>query len=142
VQCGDTVRYTRHAASECAQSREGDGQCHGAVSRDQHVERDTAADRGYRAPGGCGSANPAGILATTLFATFCSTGVAIILAKLCERWWPMPLGDVASDGAGRIAPADRTQAGGEPSSPTTRRQWRLRKAIQCGHRAWHFARSS
>jgi spore maturation protein SpmA len=61
-----------------------------------------------------GSANPAGILPTTLFATFCSTGVAIILAKLCERWWPMPLGDVASDDAGRIAlPADPTQVGGE-----------------------------
>jgi spore maturation protein SpmA len=61
-----------------------------------------------------GSANPAGILPTTLFATFCSTGVAIILAKVCERWWPMPFGDVAPDDAGRIVlPADPTQAGGE-----------------------------
>jgi spore maturation protein SpmA len=60
-----------------------------------------------------GSADPAGILPTTLFATFCSTGVAIILAKVCQRWWPMPGGDVASDDAGRIAlAADPTQADG------------------------------
>jgi spore maturation protein SpmA len=55
-----------------------------------------------------GSADPAGILPTTLFATFCSTGVAIILAKVCQRWWPMPAGDVASDDAIALA-ADPTQ---------------------------------
>jgi spore maturation protein SpmA len=62
-----------------------------------------------------GSADPAGILPTTLFATFCSTGLAIILAKACERWWPMPGGEVASVGPRRISPAaaDPTQAGCE-----------------------------
>jgi spore maturation protein SpmA len=35
-----------------------------------------------------GSADPAGILPTTLFATICSTTVAIIVAKLCQRYWP------------------------------------------------------
>ena len=61
-----------------------------------------------------GSADPAGILPTTLFATFCSTGVAIILAKVCERWWPMPGGEVTSNGGRRIASAaDPTQASGE-----------------------------
>jgi spore maturation protein SpmA len=69
-----------------------------------------------------GSADPAGILPTTLFATFCSTGVAIILAKVWERWWPMPGGEVASVGPRRISPAaanispaaaDPTEAGSE-----------------------------
>lgn len=36
-----------------------------------------------------GSADPAGILPTTLFATICSTSVAIVMAKLLERLWPV-----------------------------------------------------
>jgi spore maturation protein SpmA/spore maturation protein SpmB len=35
-----------------------------------------------------GSANPAGILPTTLFASLCSTVVAVVLAKCCERFFP------------------------------------------------------
>ena len=38
-----------------------------------------------------GSADPAGILPTTLFATICSTTVAIVMAKGCQRFWPMSL---------------------------------------------------
>jgi spore maturation protein SpmA/spore maturation protein SpmB len=34
-----------------------------------------------------GSTDPAGILPTTLFATICSTTVAIIMAKICQRYW-------------------------------------------------------
>jgi len=34
-----------------------------------------------------GSADPAGIVPTTLFATICSTTVAIIAAKLLQRYW-------------------------------------------------------
>jgi len=34
-----------------------------------------------------GSMDPAGIVPTTLFATICSTTVAIIVAKLCARHW-------------------------------------------------------
>ncbi|MDM7946852.1 MAG: nucleoside recognition domain-containing protein [Oceanibaculum nanhaiense] len=34
-----------------------------------------------------GSADPAGILPTTLFATICSTTVAIVMAKLLQRYW-------------------------------------------------------
>jgi spore maturation protein SpmA len=37
-----------------------------------------------------GSGDPAGILPTTLFATFCSTAVAIIAAKLYQRFTPAP----------------------------------------------------
>ncbi len=37
-----------------------------------------------------GSTDPAGIVATTLFATICSTTVAIIVAKATQRFWPMP----------------------------------------------------
>ncbi|MCF8067543.1 MAG: spore maturation protein [Desulfobacterales bacterium] len=36
-----------------------------------------------------GSADPAGILPTTLFATFCSTIIAIIAAKLYSRFFPV-----------------------------------------------------
>lgn len=36
-----------------------------------------------------GSMDPAGIVPTTLFATICSTTVAIIMAKLLARWWPI-----------------------------------------------------
>jgi len=34
-----------------------------------------------------GSSDPAGIMPTTLFATICSTMVAIVMAKLCQRFW-------------------------------------------------------
>jgi len=37
-----------------------------------------------------GSADPAGILATTLFATICSTAVAIAAVLLYQRWTPKP----------------------------------------------------
>ena len=36
-----------------------------------------------------GSSDPAGILPTTLFATACSTGVAILAAFLYRRFWPV-----------------------------------------------------
>jgi spore maturation protein SpmA len=36
-----------------------------------------------------GSGDPAGILPTTLFATVCSTAVAIVAAKVYSRFWPV-----------------------------------------------------
>ena len=36
-----------------------------------------------------GSADPAGIITTTLFATVIATAVAILVAKVGQRWWPM-----------------------------------------------------
>ncbi len=39
-----------------------------------------------------GSTDPADILPTTLFATICSTTIAILAAKLYSRYWPMPTG--------------------------------------------------
>ncbi len=51
-----------------------------------------------------GSTDPAGILPTTLFATICSTTVAIIMAKLCQNYWPVPLGALAA-GEGKTAMA-------------------------------------
>ncbi len=47
-----------------------------------------------------GSTDPAGILPTTLFATICSTTVAIIMAKLCQRYWPVQAADMAAAAAG------------------------------------------
>ncbi len=46
-----------------------------------------------------GSADPAGILPTTLFATICSTTVAIVVAKLCQRAWSPGAGDLAPGAA-------------------------------------------
>jgi spore maturation protein SpmA/spore maturation protein SpmB len=40
-----------------------------------------------------GSMDPAGIVPTTLFATICSTAVAIISAKFCQRLWSAPSGN-------------------------------------------------
>jgi spore maturation protein SpmA len=49
-----------------------------------------------------GSTDPAGIVPTTLFATVCSTAIAIIVAKLCQRLWlPNP---------NDALPADETEA--------------------------------
>jgi spore maturation protein SpmA/spore maturation protein SpmB len=57
-----------------------------------------------------GSADPAGIVPTTLFATICSTAVAIVAAKLLQRRWrlevdPAPPSDPPEDGAERDGPA-------------------------------------
>jgi spore maturation protein SpmB len=64
-----------------------------------------------------GSADPAGILPTTLFATVCSTAVAIVSAKLYSRFWPaVPATELASPPApqtGNGAPDDVTQAGND-----------------------------
>jgi spore maturation protein SpmA len=50
-----------------------------------------------------GSADPAGILPTTLFATICSTTVALVMAKLCARFFPL-------DAASRARSADSAPA--------------------------------
>jgi len=44
-----------------------------------------------------GSVDPAGIVPTTLFATICSTTVAIIMAKLCQVYWPVEAEKTAAD---------------------------------------------
>lgn len=48
-----------------------------------------------------GSQDPAGIVGTTLFATACSTAVAIIVAVLCNRFWP----PAVAEGAAPLATA-------------------------------------
>jgi spore maturation protein SpmA len=54
-----------------------------------------------------GSADPAGILPTTLFATACSTVAAIALAKLCCRLWPLSPAEATTGGTtGEHAPTD------------------------------------
>ena len=75
-----------------------------------------------------GSMDPAGILPTTLFATICSTAVAIYVAIVGRRYWPIdaaagatPLptttdDDPAADGAvdaATLAAAERTAKAGE-----------------------------
>lgn len=68
-----------------------------------------------------GSADPAGILPTTLFATVCSTAVAIIACKLYQRFSPIPEGPgdleadrVGDDDADIPAPAEAAPVETEP----------------------------
>lgn len=61
-----------------------------------------------------GSADPAGVIPTTLFATLCSTAVAISLAKACESFWPGAGGPQA-----RALPSPPPSATGEPDSAET-----------------------
>jgi spore maturation protein SpmA len=78
-----------------------------------------------------GSADPAGILPTTLFATICSTSVAIVMAKLLERLWPVsPSGaepqaateTIPDDGAAADAEAGFQEALDEPGQGTAEPQ--------------------
>lgn len=55
-----------------------------------------------------GSADPAGVTATTLFATAVSTVVAIVVARFGERLWPVPAAAAVSD-------ADPPQSASLPS---------------------------
>ncbi|MEE8515205.1 MAG: nucleoside recognition domain-containing protein, partial [Alphaproteobacteria bacterium] len=66
-----------------------------------------------------GSVEPAAILPTTLFATICSTTVAILAAKLYSRYWAMPTG--AGDArAEQTGGGDEVFADPDPSAdPTT-----------------------
>ncbi len=50
-----------------------------------------------------GSQDPAGILPTTLFATICSTTIAILVAKLCQNLWPASAGSAKADRPGSEA---------------------------------------
>jgi spore maturation protein SpmA len=86
-----------------------------------------------------GSANPAGILPTTLFATFCSTAVAIVLAKTLERWWPVTAGDFASRTAPNIAlPAVPMSAREELTQqmPASAPQSQTLSAVERAYPAW------
>lgn len=58
-----------------------------------------------------GSADPAGILPTTLFATICSTTVAIIAVKLYQRYSTLP--DAPLPAAGKTETGDDSQTGAE-----------------------------
>lgn len=70
-----------------------------------------------------GSADPAGILPTTLFATICSTTVAIIMAKMCQRYWPVRTvgaGPVKGEEAGAETAGDaETGSSGESGTDST-----------------------
>jgi len=66
-----------------------------------------------------GSSDPAGILPTTLFATVCSTAVAIVAAKLYSRFWPAAAapsdGAPAAEAPGDPVPDEAPGASGEAS---------------------------
>ncbi len=51
-----------------------------------------------------GSADPAGIVPTTLFATICSTAVAIVSAKFLRRFFALPAVETAAEGTAEAAP--------------------------------------
>jgi len=56
-----------------------------------------------------GSADPAGIVATTLFATLCSTAVAIALAKACDRFWAVAGSNTTRPIPAPLPPADAAE---------------------------------
>jgi len=62
-----------------------------------------------------GSIDPAGIMPTTLFATICSTTTAIIIAKLCQRFWKTPAATAATD---PVADAPPAESGSAPALDT------------------------
>ena len=71
-----------------------------------------------------GSTDPAGIMPTTLFATICSTTMAIVIAKLCQRFWATPAAetvphgdDPAGDIPGDVSPD--TPPGAPLATPTS-----------------------
>ncbi len=63
-----------------------------------------------------GSEDPAGIVPTTLFATICSTAVAITSAKLYQRLWAAPPAEPAASPDGETAsPSDEEALAETPS---------------------------
>jgi spore maturation protein SpmA/spore maturation protein SpmB len=71
-----------------------------------------------------GSADPAGILPTTLFATLCSTVVAILSCKLYQRYWPS---------AADVTPAD-AMPNADPAAPAP--EVSLPEAPEAGYPGW------
>ncbi len=64
-----------------------------------------------------GSADPAGIVPTTLFATICSTAIAIIAAKTYQRFWMAPAmsaGPAATDAPAAITASESIDPPSEP----------------------------
>lgn len=68
-----------------------------------------------------GSQDPAGIVPTTLFATICSTTVAIAMAKLLQRHWPASTAPVAIREQASVVPDDPTRA--QPEDEDVAAQW-------------------
>ena len=71
-----------------------------------------------------GSSDPAGILPTTLFATLCSTVVAIVSCKFYQRYWPS---------AADVTPAETT-LDKEPATPVP--EVTLPEAPEAGYPGW------
>lgn len=71
-----------------------------------------------------GSGDPAGIVPTTLFATLCSTTVAIIAAKMLQRVWSAPAHVVASkaDDSGTPVPGGQIAYSAAATDDPTRLQ--------------------
>lgn len=61
-----------------------------------------------------GSADPAAILPTTLFATICATTAAIVAAKLLQRWFVAASGAVPQPQAAPLEEAEPVDASGYP----------------------------
>lgn len=68
-----------------------------------------------------GSADPAGILPTTLFATICSTTVAIVMAKLCARFYALEAGAAAVAASAGAEEDALAPAGAAPPAVAERR---------------------
>jgi len=69
-----------------------------------------------------GSVNAAAIVPTTLVATICSTAVAIVVAKLCQRWFPPARAEVVPAGSEAQAAPDADITNDELSDGETASQ--------------------
>jgi spore maturation protein SpmA len=79
-----------------------------------------------------GSANPAGILPTTLFATFCSTLVAIVTAKMLQRYFREPdRARPSSPGVAATGISESTATGDTPEVEAPYPLWVSLTALVC-----------
>lgn len=65
-----------------------------------------------------GSADPAGILPTTLFATVCSTLIAVITAKALQKYFPSSLGPLPEEPVDRAPSSDEDGSTDAAVAPT------------------------
>ncbi len=87
-----------------------------------------------------GSADPAGIIPTTLVATACSTTAAIIIAKLCVRWLPpqraLPDAEPAGGADDKPAPVPKELDDSAPALEMTEEQRTLAEKAARPYPAW------
>jgi len=87
-----------------------------------------------------GSEDPAGIVPTTLFATACSTIVAITVAKLCVRWLPparaLPSAPTSDMESNEPAPAPELDTSPEDHEPIGEAKTDIESQAERAYASW------